>query len=112
MLVSGEKGRGSRLKRTSRGSVRAAAPSRDPASPRRGAGSTLSRTSVSSRPAAGSREPRTVLALVVLAVLAGLDRLPPGAVLPVPRDRRRETLVEVLRRLPAEPAKLRAVERI
>src|SRR5271169_1190444 len=35
----------------------------------------------------GLGEPCGVLALVIGAILAGLDRLPPGAVVPVPVDR-------------------------
>ena len=51
----------------------------------------------------GARRPQAVAvhALVVVAVGAALDRLPPGAVLAVPRDRRREPLVERPPRAPA-----------
>ena len=47
-------------------------------------------------------EPRGVLLLVVLAVLARLDRLPPAAVGEVPGDRLGDALVERLVRRPAE----------
>ena len=53
-----------------------------------------------------------VLTAVVVQVLAGLDRLPPGPVRPVPLDRLREALLERLPRLPAQRAELRRVERV
>ena len=58
-------------------------------------------------------QPSRVLALVVLPVLAGLDRLPPVAVLAVPGDRLRQPgLAERVRRRPAERAQLGVVERV
>src|SRR5947207_7449101 len=59
-----------------------------------------------------AREPRAVLALVVLAELARLDRLPPGAVVAVPVDRALHALVEADPRRPAEAAHARRVEGI
>ena len=59
-------------------------------------------------PALRSAEPCGVLLLVVRAVLAGLDRLPPGAVLAVPGDRLGEAVGERARGLPAERAQLRS----
>src|SRR5262249_14491804 len=64
--------------------------------------------------AGASRLPRpsaaTVLGLVVGAVLAASDRLPPVAPLAVPGHRPREGLVEVVRRRPPERAQLGGVE--
>src|SRR5688500_20351156 len=54
-----------------------------------------------------------VLLLVVAAVVARFDRRPPGAVLPVPVDRRAEAgLAERVLRRPAERPQLRVVERV
>ena len=56
-------------------------------------------------------EPRGVLLVVVAAVVARLDRLPPVAVLAVPVDRRLEAAaVERVLRRPAERAQLRRVD--
>src|SRR5581483_6569685 len=57
-------------------------------------------------------EALAVLLLVVLLVLARLDRLPPGAVLAVPVDGRADAVVEVHLRLPAERVQLRRVDRV
>src|SRR4051794_25173701 len=65
-----------------------------------------------SRRAASAGELAAVLALVVLAILAGADRLPPPGVVAVPVDRLLEALGEAPRRLPAELADLRARERV
>ena len=61
---------------------------------------------------ASGAEALGVLLLVVRAELAGLDRLPPGAVVPVPGDRPLEAVGQLLLRLPAERAQLRRVERV
>src|SRR3954453_23325309 len=53
-----------------------------------------------------------VLALVVLAIGARADRLPPAGVLLVPRDGLLESLVEGHLRQPAELADLLAGERV
>ena len=53
-----------------------------------------------------------VLALVVRAVVAGADRLPPGAVVAVPGDGALEALGEAHLRLPAERADLLGAERV
>src|SRR5581483_8322347 len=59
------------------------------------------------------REPRGVLALVVLAILAGLDRLPPVAAGAVPVDRLRQAgLAERVPRRPSDRAQLGVVERV
>src|SRR5436190_24166994 len=58
------------------------------------------------------REPCGVLAGVVLAVLAGLDLLPPVPVVAIPGDRRGEAIGERRLRTPAEPAQLPGVERV
>ncbi len=56
-------------------------------------------------------EPRRVLLRVVRAVVARLDRLPPVAVVAIPRDRLLEAAgVERVPRRPAEPAELRRVD--
>src|SRR4051794_24536147 len=61
----------------------------------------------------GLAEPVGVLLGVVLAVLTGLDRLPPLAVLAVPLDRLREARrVERVLRRPAERPQLRRVDRV
>src|SRR4029079_17800542 len=58
-------------------------------------------------------EPLGVLLLVVAAGLAGLDRLPPGAVRRVPLDRLGQpALAEGVARRPAERAELPVVERV
>src|SRR5262245_30232109 len=57
-------------------------------------------------------ESRCVLALVVRAELARLDRLPPVAPLAVPLDGRPQALLEPDLRRPAERAQLRAVEAV
>ena len=60
-------------------------------------------SSVSSRVGHQTRaECGPVLALVVLAVLAGADRLPPPLVVAIPVDGALDALVEADRRLPAE----------
>ena len=58
---------------------------------------------------AGLAEPSCVLLLVVLAVLAAFQRLPPVAVLAVPLDGRREPVRERALGLPTELTEL-AVE--
>src|SRR5688500_1484041 len=57
--------------------------------------------------------PPGVLLLVVLQVLAALDRLPPLRVVAVPLDRRADGLLELVPRRPAELAlDLRRVDRV
>ena len=58
------------------------------------------------KPARRSAQRAAVLTLVVGAVLAGADRLPPPAVLAVPRDGALEPVGEAHLRLPAERAHL------
>ena len=57
-------------------------------------------------------EPLGVLLLVVRAVVAGLDRLPPVAVVAVPGDRLGQAVRERARRRPAERPELRGVQRV
>src|SRR5918993_1836181 len=57
-------------------------------------------------PGPGLAQRTSVLALVVRAVVARADRLPPGGVLAVPGDGPLEALVEAHARLPAQPARL------
>src|SRR4051812_23475966 len=61
---------------------------------------------------ADGSERAAVLTLVVRAVLAGADRLPPPAVVAVPRDRALEALGEAHLRLPAERARLVGRQRV
>src|SRR5215213_1231584 len=64
------------------------------------------------RRACALSERAPVLALVVLAVVAGADRLPPPGVLAVPGDGLIEPLGEVHLRLPAERSQLLGGERV
>src|SRR5437763_1461708 len=68
----------------------------------------------SSRPrdARGSTERAPVLALVVVAILARADRLPPPGVVAVPVDRPREARVEAGQGLPAQCAHLLRGQRV
>src|SRR5215212_12170814 len=67
---------------------------------------------VRARASRGLSERAAVLTLVVLAVVAGADRLPPPGVLAVPLDRLVEALGEVHLRLPAERLQLLRGERV